>query len=45
MGPPAKMSLAALEGQGKPQVPGFSVSMSQFHSRDQEAQRDEAGEC
>jgi len=38
------VSLAALEGQGKPQVPGFSVSMFHFHSREQAAQRDEAGE-
>lgn len=40
----AKASLATLACQGKPQVAGFSVSMSQFHNRDWEAQRDEAGE-
>ncbi|GAB0203833.1 hypothetical protein GRJ2_002848900 [Grus japonensis] len=44
VGSPTKVSLAALEGQGNPHVPGFSVSASQFHRTDQEAQRDEAGE-
>lgn len=44
VGSPTKVSLAALEGQGNPHVPGFSVSASQFHCTDQEAQRDEAGE-